>query len=224
MTRFIVGIKPQAKCLLLSMCVGPNVKAVHARQIQWSRWKILLTALCLCSSLCGMAYYMAVTKGSVSGRRLDSLLGSFIQPSLHHWAHDHVTRWPPKWQHWSPHSFSPAPTYWWSVTVPQGCCSSPFSRALKGLLCARSWAGDMVMNRRDLTFPSRGLPELDFRWWWWFSHTVMYDSCDPVDCSPPGSSVHGILQARILQWVAISFSRGEGPQDLVSRRLCNQPT
>ena len=32
--------------------------------------------------------------------------------------------------------------------------------------------------------------------------------CDPVDCSPPGSSVHGVLQARILEWVAISFSRG----------------
>ena len=32
--------------------------------------------------------------------------------------------------------------------------------------------------------------------------------CDPRDCSPPGSSVHGILQARILEWVAISFSRG----------------
>ena len=32
--------------------------------------------------------------------------------------------------------------------------------------------------------------------------------CDPVDCSLPGSSVHGILQARILEWVAISFSRG----------------
>ena len=32
--------------------------------------------------------------------------------------------------------------------------------------------------------------------------------CDPVDCSPPGSSVHGIHQARILEWVAISFSRG----------------
>ena len=30
--------------------------------------------------------------------------------------------------------------------------------------------------------------------------------CDPVDCSPPGSSVHGILQARVLEWVAISFS------------------
>ena len=32
--------------------------------------------------------------------------------------------------------------------------------------------------------------------------------CDLVDCSPPGSSVHGILQARILEWVAISYSRG----------------
>ena len=31
--------------------------------------------------------------------------------------------------------------------------------------------------------------------------------CDPMDCSPPGSSVHGILQARILEWVAIPFSR-----------------
>ena len=30
--------------------------------------------------------------------------------------------------------------------------------------------------------------------------------CDPVDCSPPDSSVHGILQARILEWIAISFS------------------
>ena len=31
---------------------------------------------------------------------------------------------------------------------------------------------------------------------------------DPVDCSPPGSSVHGILQARMLEWFAIPFSRG----------------
>ena len=30
--------------------------------------------------------------------------------------------------------------------------------------------------------------------------------CDPIDGSPPGSSVHGILQARILEWVAISSS------------------
>ena len=31
--------------------------------------------------------------------------------------------------------------------------------------------------------------------------------CNPMDCSLPGSSVHGILQARMLEWVAISFSR-----------------
>ena len=43
---------------------------------------------------------------------------------------------------------------------------------------------------------------------WWFSHSVMSDSCNPMDCSPPGSSVHGILQARILESGAISFSRG----------------
>ena len=32
--------------------------------------------------------------------------------------------------------------------------------------------------------------------------------CRPMDCYPPGSSVHGVLQARVLEWVAISFSRG----------------
>ena len=32
--------------------------------------------------------------------------------------------------------------------------------------------------------------------------------CNPMDCSLPGFSVHGILQARILEWVAISYSRG----------------
>ena len=36
---------------------------------------------------------------------------------------------------------------------------------------------------------------------------VVSDSWRHVDCSPPSSSVHGILQARILEWVAISFSR-----------------
>ena len=30
--------------------------------------------------------------------------------------------------------------------------------------------------------------------------------CDPMDCSPPGSSIHGIFQARVLEWSAIAFS------------------
>ena len=38
--------------------------------------------------------------------------------------------------------------------------------------------------------------------------------CDPMDCSLLGSSVHGILQNRILEWVAIPFSRGSSqPRD-----------
>ena len=39
---------------------------------------------------------------------------------------------------------------------------------------------------------------------------------DPMDCSPPGFSAHGILQARILEWVAISSFRGSSaPRDLL---------
>ena len=39
------------------------------------------------------------------------------------------------------------------------------------------------------------------------SHSVV-SLCNPMGCSPPGSSVHGILQARILEWVATPFSKG----------------
>ena len=45
--------------------------------------------------------------------------------------------------------------------------------------------------------------------------------CDPVDCSPPGSSVHRILQARILEWVAVASSGGVFPtQGWKLRLLC----
>ena len=47
--------------------------------------------------------------------------------------------------------------------------------------------------------------------------------CDPVDCSLPGSSVHGILQAGILEWVAMPSSRGSSPprdRTLVSSISC----
>ena len=37
---------------------------------------------------------------------------------------------------------------------------------------------------------------------------------NPMDCSPPGSLIHGILQARLLKWAAVSFSRGSSrPRD-----------
>ena len=59
--------------------------------------------------------------------------------------------------------------------------------------------------------------------YWWFKFPVCVCAkslqscptlCDPMDRSPPGSSVHGILQARILEWVAMPFSRGSSrPRD-----------
>ena len=52
------------------------------------------------------------------------------------------------------------------------------------------------------------------RWRWSEVAQSCPTLCDPMDCSPPGSSLHGILQARILEWVAISFSRGSSrPRD-----------
>ena len=53
--------------------------------------------------------------------------------------------------------------------------------------------------------------------------------CDPMDCSLPGSSVHGIFQAIVLEWIAISFSRGSSqPRDrtrvsrIVDRRFTSE--
>ena len=56
--------------------------------------------------------------------------------------------------------------------------------------------------------------------WWWFSCSLVSNSCDPLGCSPPGSSAHGILQARILGRVAISFSRPCAQRWRLLGRLC----
>ena len=45
--------------------------------------------------------------------------------------------------------------------------------------------------------------------------------CDPMDCSSPGFSVHGILQARMLEWVAIPFSKGIFPTQRSNLGLLN---
>ena len=52
------------------------------------------------------------------------------------------------------------------------------------------------------------------------SCSVMSNSCNLMDCSPPGSSVHGILQARTLECVAISFSRGSSQPRNGTRISC----
>ena len=53
--------------------------------------------------------------------------------------------------------------------------------------------------------------------WWWFSHSALSDFCDPGDCNPPGSSVHGISQVKTLECSAVSFSRRSAwPRDWTS--------
>ena len=64
----------------------------------------------------------------------------------------------------------------------------------------------------------RVLPPCTAIWKWKKSESEVAQSyptlCDPMDCSLPGSSIHGIVQARVPEWVAISFSRGSSwPRD-----------
>ena len=60
-------------------------------------------------------------------------------------------------------------------------------------------------------FESQGSQSDEAVRWGCFSHVGL---CDPMDCSPPGSSVHGILKARILEWVARPSSRASSrPRD-----------
>ena len=81
-------------------------------------------------------------------------------------------------------------------------------------------------NRKGKFFPDWGLTDTFINWLltlvlagvcsWCFLLWVLcvlftqscLNLCNPKDCSPPGSSVHGILQGRTLEWVAIPFSRG----------------
>ena len=76
--------------------------------------------------------------------------------------------------------------------------SSAFARIFLGVVRSRSW-------------PWRILGRLEDHWYIVRVCELVAPSCltlcDPMICSPPGSSVHGMLQARILEWVAISFSR-----------------
>ena len=47
---------------------------------------------------------------------------------------------------------------------------------------------------------------------------------DPMDCSPPGPSIHGIFQARVLEWVAIAFSYDQPTQHIKKSRDITLPT
>ena len=74
-------------------------------------------------------------------------------------------------------------------------------------------------QNQQLFFQTFFLPFLSLKeqyayWKWKWSHSVISDPFNPMDCSLPGSSVHGIFQARVLEGVAISFSKESSwPED-----------
>ena len=85
--------------------------------------------------------------------------------------------------------------------------SSHPSYCMKAHKQSRSW-GELLAARScwSLTQQEPGAGEVILRSYVMLSHFSLIWLCDPIDGSPPGSPVPGILQARTLEWVAISFS------------------
>ena len=76
----------------------------------------------------------------------------------------------------------------------------------KAHLCLRAKCGEQEERPLHALGPSHQEPSQASSECVWAVCSVVPTLCNPTDCSPPGSSVHGILQARILEGVAISFS------------------
>ena len=77
----------------------------------------------------------------------------------------------------------------------------------------RKWAGDRPsLERVRIGIMMMKVKALVTQW--------CLTLCDPMDCSLPGFSVHGILQARILEWAAIPFSRGSSQPRVQTRISC----
>ena len=77
---------------------------------------------------------------------------------------------------------------------------------------------DLYEKSADIVRLGNLYQQVSYLLFWWdgkvksLSHVLTL--CDPMDCSPPGLSIHGIFQARVLEWIAISFSRGSSwPRD-----------
>ena len=121
---------------------------------------------------------------------------------------------------------------------PMDCSTPgfPLHHQLPELTQTVCWVGDAIKPSHPLSCPSPPTFNLSqhlglFKWvspshqvskvlefqlqhqffQWIFRNDFL---CDPLDCSPPGSSAHGIIQARILKWVAMPSSKGSSqPRD-----------
>ena len=112
--------------------------------------------------------------------------------------------------------------------IPLGC---PRALALSALLHALNLDWLLVLHMVIYMFQCsslksshlRLLPQSPKVWFLKVQELVIQSCptlCDPMDCSPPGSSVHGNPQARILEWFSLLFSRGSSPPRDQTRVSC----
>ena len=94
------------------------------------------------------------------------------------------------------------------LSLPRGSCCGGFGELpVMGVWLFDGWGDDQLVLQEPTFVQMTFLPLV------WVAQSFP-TLCDPMDCSPPGSSVHGILPARILEWVAMPSSRGSSrPRD-----------
>ena len=117
------------------------------------------------------------------------------------------TLWATREENWT----KDAHTMW----ATQARIDEDIQNEIRELKTAIKWVGDQLIDVQKQVILRCDWNSIQF---WVESESEVAQSCptlcDPMDCSPPGSSVHGIFQARILEWAAISFSRGSSqPRD-----------
>ena len=102
-----------------------------------------------------------------------------------------------------------------------GITQLPFRKKLfilPDIWCVGFWWFPPESFSEPYPLPAEGAALPEGKWWFWCvcikSLQLCLTLCDPMGCSLPGSSVHGILQARTLDWVGMPFSRGSAqPRD-----------
>ena len=157
------------------------------------------------------SHHGAVLGWKVASEQYDPLAGSphlLILPSSSssstsatwwkqdgHWSAKKQSLGTMRWGTQRDHSFPRASPHWWGSLPPEvpQCIYPPFSFQNYFLCpCLKEKGKGLWLLIWTCCLVAQSCPTL----------------CDPMDCSLPGSSVHGILQARILEWFAISSSRG----------------
>ena len=160
-------------------------------------------------------FYVIIANSSSSTFRIYLAFKYFPPPSS--LPHEYRLQWLsprlPRWLNWSLHSRMGSllwPTLCSRWSLAQSSQGYPLTPRMKTKVLTTVY--EIRCHLASSVSLTSFMAESERTWKW--SRSVVSDSLRPMDCSPPGSSVHGIFQAWILEWVAISFFRGSSrPRD-----------